>query len=102
MTNTVQIKSLTFYSQNDEAQFFAWLKSISAIENVAGKGDTILATTTKIIDDNSLMELIAICQRYGVDMSQLAKYKTEENSPWFADSRMYWFDSVFSGNFDKE
>ena len=44
---------------------------------------------------DELRELLAICQRYGVNMRQLAKFETAANRPWFRDLQKYWYEAVF-------
>ena len=39
---------------------------------------------------DELRELLAICQRYGVNMRQLAKFETATNRQWFRDPQKYW------------
>jgi hypothetical protein len=44
---------------------------------------------------DELRELLAICQRYGVKMRQLAKFETTANRQWFRDPQKYWYNEVF-------
>lgn len=37
----------------------------------------------------------ALCQRYGIDMRQLARFETSANRAWFRDPAKYWHDAVF-------
>ena len=91
----MEIDELTFYSQKDEANFFAWLKSIDAVEFVRGEGLSIIANVAEPVPDPDLRELIAVLHRYGVDMKQLGCLVNDANRGWFAAPNMYWYSLVF-------
>lgn len=92
----LECKAVLFYSAQDEASFFIWAESISAVSSVFGKGQSIyLSVRSKSISAKSLRELIGLFQRYGVSMHQLAQFRTEKNQGWFADTRTFWFRSTF-------
>lgn len=93
----LEIDELTFYSQKDETNFFAWLKSIDAIEFVRGEGLSIIANVLEPVSDPDLRELIAVLYRYGVDMKQLDHLVNDANREWFAVPGMYWYSRVFGG-----
>jgi hypothetical protein len=39
--------------------------------------------------------LLAFHQRYGIDMGQLATFKTPKNAKWFTAPGAYWHEKVF-------
>src|SRR5262245_61163439 len=79
---------VVFRSSGDEAAFFSWVGSIAGIQRVVGVGDEIRLDVPQFPSDDTLHELLAVCRRYDIDMSQLAHFATESNSAWFA--RAYW------------
>lgn len=44
---------------------------------------------------DDLRQLLALCQRYGVNMRQLVRFETSANRAWFRDPAKYWHDAVF-------
>jgi hypothetical protein len=89
-------RAVLFYSEQDEASFFAWAESISAVSFVFGKGRSIfLSVKSKSISNRALRELIGLFQRYRVSMRQLAQFRTSKNDGWFASPEAFWFKSVF-------
>ena len=92
----LECKGLPFYSSQDEASFFSWAESISAVLSVSGKGGSIiLMLKSKSISDRSLRELIGLFRRYRISMRQLAQFRTEKNQHWFSDPTAFWFSTTF-------
>lgn len=75
---------LRFYSHNDEALLFEWLKKIECIKNVkgVGRGLHLFVASCDISDDN-LLDLMAIFDRYKFDTKQLKVFMTEKNTYLF-------------------
>jgi hypothetical protein len=90
------LDKIVFYSQKDEEALFTWFRGISAIRKICGEGQKIILSVNNDISDNDLREILAVFFRYGADMRQLADLKNENNEEWFMDSKMYWYESVFS------
>jgi hypothetical protein len=85
-----------FYHINDERAFFEWLGRIPCVERYAGEGHRGLVVYLKRKPrKDELRELLALCQRYGVNMRQMAKFETARNRQWFCDPKMYWYQAVF-------
>lgn len=94
----LECRQVTFYSQHDEACFFAWAEAIPAISSVSGRGQSVLLTVkSKSISDRSLRELLALFQRYKISMRQLAQFRSLKNQAWFAVPDKFWSKSVFAG-----
>ena len=92
----LECKAVLFFSSEDEASFFSWAESISAVKNVVGKGGSIyLGVRSKSISNRSLRELLGLFQRYKVSTRQLAQFRTEGNQSWFANPSAFWFRSTF-------
>jgi hypothetical protein len=85
-----------FYHLNDERAFFEWLARIPCAERYKGEGQRGLVVYLKRRPrKDELRELLAICQRYGVNMRQLAKFETAANRTWFRDPKSNWYEAVF-------
>jgi hypothetical protein len=92
----LECKKVLFYSEQDEATFFSWAQSISAIRSVTGRGSSIiLSLKPRVVSDRSLREIVALFQRYHVSMKQLGQFKSPQNKIWFAVPNMFWYKSVF-------
>ena len=94
---TLVCKSVLYYSQIDEDLFFEWIKNISAIKKISGKGDELyLYFTSKQISDDDLRELLALFYRYKIDMKQLKIFLIDKNRAWFyGHPKGYWHKKVF-------
>jgi hypothetical protein len=89
-------RGVVFYHSNDERTFFEWLGRIPCVERFEGEGERGLVVYLKRRPrKDELREILAICQRYGVAMRQLAKFETAGNRAWFRDPRKYWYAAVF-------
>ena len=96
LTLTQMDKGVTFYHLNDELLFLEWLRRISCVKSIDGEGLLGLVVRLKRRpSNNDLRQLLAVCQRYGVDMRQLAKFETAANRSWFRNPRSYWHEAVF-------
>jgi hypothetical protein len=92
----LEATGVRYYSQIDEASFFAWLDKISCVDNYAGKAETLYVTVDRNkVSDICLRELIALFFRYGVDMKQLSRFSSDANRAWFEHPKAYWHDRVF-------
>jgi hypothetical protein len=96
LTLTHMDTGVTFYHLNDERSFFEWLGRIPCVERYRNEGQRGLVVYLKRKPrKDELRELLAICQRYGVSMRQLAKFETAANRQWFCDPQKYWYEKVF-------
>jgi hypothetical protein len=97
LTLTQMDTGVYFYHQNDERTFLEWLGRIPCVARYEGEGRRGLVVYLKRIPrQDELRELLALCQRYGVNhMRQLAKFETAKNRSWFRDPRKYWYSAVF-------
>jgi len=63
----LECKAVLFYSQQDEASFFAWAESISGVSSVFGRGRSIyLSVRSQSISDRFLREFIGREYQVGV------------------------------------
>jgi hypothetical protein len=51
-------------------------------------------------DDDELLQLLALCHRYGVKARQLAKFETDGNREWLRRPTAWWYAGLF-GNADQ-
>jgi len=91
---TIEEPSL-FFSYRDEEHFFTWLESISAVQNVTRSARGLDLKLSHEVDDASLLDLIALLTRYGLDRKCLRKLSTAKNQHWFKKSKKYWYRAVF-------
>lgn len=98
MNTSIQIvaSGVAYLHEADERAFFEWLDRIPCVGGYRGIGHDLLIGLTRFPSDDDLRELIAFFMRYGIDASQLAKFETAENRPWFRQKRMYWYDAIFA------
>lgn len=85
-----------FYSQEDELNFFQWIKSIKAIKQCYGVGDTIyLRLAASKLSDRSLRELVALFYRYKIEMMQLKRFSNRDNEEWFKkNAKAFWHKKI--------
>ena len=93
--STLFANRVRYFHQNDETLFFAWLDRMEVVLRYEGRGDGLHIRLARHPNDDDLRELIALHQRYAIDMRQLAALKTPGNAVWFAAPGMYWHQSVF-------
>jgi IS30 family transposase len=89
---------VVFFHASDERAFFEWLERIPCVATVANEGSEGLVVRLKHRPgQDDLRQLLALCHRWGLDMTQLAKFATDQNRSWFCDPNMYWHRGVFGG-----
>lgn len=95
---TVELKAQAtrFFSRLDEDAFFEWLKKLPCVSEFEGKGDTLFIRVLKSkVDEYALRELLALFQRYRIDMKQLSAFDKRGFADWFHSRKAYWYESVF-------
>jgi hypothetical protein len=98
MTQEVDLhaRRVYFFSQEDEAAFFGWIKRMPCIARYAGIGGTIhIHVDPGHVDDDALRELIALFRRYEIEMKQLLVFVNESNRAWVTRPGSYWFGRMF-------
>ena len=100
LTLTHMDTGVKFFHQSDERAFFEWLTRIPCVKSCKGDGRRGLVVQLKRKPGkDDLLQLLALCRRYGVDMRQLAKFETAQNRPWFRYRQKYWYPAVFGKRF---
>jgi hypothetical protein len=95
---TVELKAQAtpFFSQLDETAFFEWLKKLPCISKVEGRGETLsIRVLESKVDEYAMRELLALFQRYKIDMKQLSIFDKQDFAGWFHNTEAYWYESVF-------
>lgn len=94
--STLKARSVRFRSEHDEHAFFEWINKLSCIKSVRGEGAILNITLDRRkVNDPALRELLALFARFGIDMTQLARFETPSNRSWFLRPGSYWFRKVF-------
>lgn len=93
---TVEIPNGPFFINHDEAAFFGRLDKICGVRRYHGQISTLYLTVDLPLDDESLLELLSLVQRYGGDFSQFTIFETTANSSWFRAPGTFWHDAVFT------
>lgn len=94
-TVTLIANRVEYGSYNDEAAFFEWLDKIRGVLSYDGEGDALYIHVNSRLNEATLRDFLALFDRYGVDMKQLAVFDSDKFSPWFRDKNSYWYKSVF-------
>jgi len=95
-TVELKAKATWFFSQLDETAFFEWLKKLPCVSKFEGKGDTLsIRVFESKVDERALRELLALFQRYRIDMKQLGVFDKPDFASWFRNTKAYWHESVF-------
>jgi hypothetical protein len=96
MATLVWRAPMRYYSPGDETAFFAWLQAISGVLQVRGDGRELhIALRSKRLSAPALRELLALYQRYGGNMRELAVFANPSNESWFKASSAEWHSEVF-------
>ena len=93
----IQASDVGFFSKNDEAAFFEWLDKIACVEKYFGRLRTInIIIKNDALDEDSLRELLALFNRYKIDMKPLIKLDRPEFAAWFHNQKAYWYQAIFA------
>jgi hypothetical protein len=86
-----------FYSYSDEKSFFQWLESVSGVSRVEGTADgLVIHLRSSRLSKSAFYDLIAIYQRYGGDMTQLAQFIPPASANYFKSPNTYWHKAMFA------
>jgi hypothetical protein len=86
---------ILFYHNADEEAFIGWIDRMTFVREAYGLGRDMFLILNRFPTDDDLREIIGFCKRYGVGMSQLAKFETKENSVWMRDPEKFWCNEIF-------
>lgn len=92
----ISIHEAEYLSENDECRFYDGLKALSGFIQAYGSLETLHIELVNYLSDEDLRELLALFSRYGIELSQLKSFLTEQNRHWFYDIHTaYWHEKVF-------
>jgi len=86
---------VVYYHEADERAFFEWLDRMVFVKEYYGVVQDLFIEFSRFPTDDDLWEIIGFCRRYGIDMAQLAKLETVENSAWLRNPKMFWHAEIF-------
>lgn len=90
-------RRVRFYALKDEDAFFEWIKKIDCIASFEGAGPELyLDLKATRLSNDDFHELLALFDRYKIDMTQFQPLLTEENKQWLAGSGSYWHKRIYT------
>ncbi len=96
MSTLVWRAPMLYFAPGDEAAFFYWLQAIPGVLGVRGVGRELhIRLKSKRVSATALRELLALYNRYGGNLSELAMFANPSNEHWFQAPHMYWYSAVF-------
>ena len=97
MSDALQIiaTDILYYHDADERAFFEWLDRMTFVPEYYGVVRDLFIEFSRFQTKDDLWEVIGFCRRYDIDMTQLAKFETTENTTWMRDPKMIWHTEIF-------
>ena len=89
MEVVIIIKGPTFFVQEDEERFFAWMYALPAFEEVIGSGRNLHIYLREPVDDETVRQLVTLCRRWCIDISPIRKLRSPTN-----DTFILWDSSL--------
>jgi hypothetical protein len=83
---------VTYYSLIDEELFFDWLDRMPFVKEYHGVVRDLFIIFNRLPTKGDLVEIIAFCMRYRIEMTQLAKFVNDENREWLTTA---WGEEIF-------
>lgn len=74
---------LSSYTQLDKDLLFDWIDALASVESFKTEDDRLIITLKQEVTNQDLLDLIAICARYGLNTNQLSQYMQEDNEYWW-------------------
>jgi hypothetical protein len=92
----IEATDVHYYSEHDEDVFFSWLAKIPCVEGHRGYLRTVyIRLACDLLREEDVRELIALYQRYNIDMGSLIALDLPEFAEWFRDKQKYWYSKIF-------
>jgi hypothetical protein len=91
----VVLEGPAFHGDTDEAHFFEWLAELPCFENVVGVGLKLEITLHEPIDDETTLGLLALCDRWRIDMAPLRALRSEANENWLASPNRWFYTQLW-------
>ncbi|MDB5678367.1 hypothetical protein [Sphingomonas bacterium] len=77
--------NVRYWHPSDERAFFEWLDRMPCVRDYHGVVRDLFINFRRFPTHDDLWEIIGFCRRYEIDLAQLAKFVTDENSRWLPD-----------------
>ncbi len=92
----LECKRVKFFSRRDEDAFFEWAKKIKSIKLIKGVGDKIqLYVGKQEISNEDFRDIIALFNRYKVDMKQLELFLNESNEHLYYEYKKRYLINIY-------
>jgi hypothetical protein len=75
----ITIEGPCFYNQEDENVFFSCIYNLPDFLRVKGHGTELTISFTSNPSEQTIIQLLIICRRWGVDPKSLLRFKTQFN-----------------------
>jgi hypothetical protein len=92
----IVIDGPVFHGQSDEDHFFEWMSELPSFEKVVGVGTQLQVYLREPVDDDTVLGLVVLCDRWRIDMTPLRQLRTKANESWFGASTR-WFSNQLWG-----
>lgn len=96
----VVIDGPVFHGDSDESHFFEWLAELPSFEKVVGVGTQLEVSLREPVDDATALGLLALCDRWRIDMSPLRAIRSKGNEAWFASPQRWFYTQLWSKRHD--
>lgn len=80
--NSIQFKSIYFYTQLDFDLMCEWLNAIASVENYEFDGNDLSLTFKPEVSNEDFLELICIADRYGLSHNSFDEHKIGKDEYW--------------------
>ncbi len=87
-----------YLSPLDEEMFFEWMDRLGCEGEYVEEGRKLAIRLSEVLNQDHLWMLISFFHRYNIDLRQLTRFETPENSEWLRNPNHYWY----AGMFEKE
>ena len=67
----IVIDGPVFHGQSDEDHLFEWMSELPSFEKVVGVGTQLQVYLREPVDDDTVLGLIVLCDRWRIDMTPL-------------------------------
>ena len=92
----IEAENVRYFSKNDENIFFEWIKKIPCITDTKGRLSTLYLTVQMdVLDDYQMRDILALFQRYQIDMRTLKKIIKSDFLDWINDPIKFWHYDLF-------
>lgn len=88
----IDTRTVIYYSQLDEDHFFTWAQEIPSVKSI-DRGYLHIQETE--VDDQDLVDLLALLTRYQLSARPLSALCTPDNEHWFKARDKFWYHNVF-------